>query len=228
MLARAGRRLGSLLFGGSCFLCRGAARELLCARCDADLPRVGAGPCPKCALASPGGALCGRCLARPPAFDATAAALAYRFPSDVLVQALKFLSELALAALFGNLIARRVAAAERADLVVPVPLFPRRLRERGFNQAVEIARNVARLTGTRLDLGSCERILDTPPQFGLPLEERERNVRGAFRCGGLLAGARVAVVDDVMTTGSTLQEIALTLKGAGAARVVNWVVARRP
>ena len=228
MLAQAGRRLGSLLFGGSCFLCRGAAHELLCARCDADLPRLGAELCPKCALASPGGAICGRCLARPPAFDATLAALAYRFPSDVLVQALKFRSELALAALFGNLIAQRVAASERVDLLVPVPLFARRLKERGFNQAVEIARNVARLTVTRLDSGICERILDTPPQFGLPLEERERNVRGAFRCAGLLAGARIAVVDDVMTTGSTLQEVALTLKRAGATRVVNWVVARTP
>lgn len=227
MLAQAGRRLAGLLFGGSCFLCRGAATALLCARCDADLPRLQRELCPKCALASPAGAVCGRCLARPPAFDATQAALAYRFPADVLIQALKFRSELALAGFFGGLLAQRAASEERVDVVVPVPLFPRRLKERGFNQAMEIARHVARVTGARLDPLACERIVDTPAQSDLPMDARERNVRGAFRCRSFL-GERVAVVDDVMTTGSTLDEIARTLKRAGAARVVNWVLARTP
>ena len=225
MLARAGRRIAGLLFGGSCFLCRGAADALLCTRCDADLPRLEGARCPRCALASPAGAICGRCLARPPAFDATTAALAYRFPADVLVQALKFRSQLALAALFGRLLAER--ATERVDRVIPVPLFPRRLRERGFNQALEIARHVVPATGGRLDPHLCERTVDTAAQFDLPMEERERNVRGAFRCRGL-PGRCVAVVDDVMTTGSTLNEIAAALKKAGAERVVNWVVARTP
>ena len=228
MLAQAGRRFAGLFFGGSCFLCRGGADALLCERCDADLPRVGRELCPRCALASPAGALCGRCLARAPAFDATVAALDYRFPADVLVQALKFRSELALAQLFGALLAQRAAAAERVDLVMPVPLFPRRLRERGFNQALEIARHAVRTTGGRLEASLCERIVDTPPQLDLPIEARAKNVRGAFRCATLLAGKRVAVVDDVMTTGSTLDELAATLKRAGAERVVNWVVARTP
>src|SRR5690349_17390757 len=140
MLARSARRLAGLFFGGSCFLCRGAAAELLCERCDADLPRLDGGCCPRCALASPAGAVCGRCLAQPPAYDATVAALSYQFPADVLVQALKFRSELALAGLFANLLEKRAAKTERVGLVVPVPLYPRRLRERGFNQAMEIAR----------------------------------------------------------------------------------------
>ncbi|HEX2648479.1 MAG TPA: ComF family protein [Burkholderiales bacterium] len=228
MLARPARRLAGLLFGGSCFLCRGAAEELLCARCDAELPRLGARCCPRCALESPSGEVCGRCLARPPAFDATAAALAYRFPADVLVQALKFHSELSLAALFGRLLEERVARSERVDHIVPVPLFARRLKERGFNQAMEIARPLARASGARLAPELCERIRDTPAQLGLPLEERRRNVAGAFRCPALVAGASIALVDDVMTTGSTLDEVAATLKRAGAARVVNWVVARTP
>jgi len=99
MLAQTGRRIAQLLFGGSCFLCRGAAGQLLCAACDADLPRLGPGICPRCALASPAGAICGRCLTQPPAYDATHAALAYAFPADALVQALKFRGELALAPL---------------------------------------------------------------------------------------------------------------------------------
>lgn len=219
-------KLGARLFGGSCFLCRGDAEALLCAACDADLPRLDGPLCPRCALPSPAGAACGRCLAQPPAYDGTTAALAYRFPADVLVQALKFRGELALAALLGGLIAARVAGAEPIDCLVPVPLSRRRLKERGFNQALEIAREIARRAGVRLEVDLCERTLDTPEQVGLPLEERAKNVRGAFRCARPLVAARVAVVDDVMTTGSTLQEVAAALKAAGAARVVNWVAAR--
>jgi len=217
-----------MLFGGSCFLCRGAAQELLCERCDADLPRLGRERCPRCALESPAGAVCGRCLARPPAFDATVAALSYQFPADVLVQALKFRSELALAAFFGQLLEARAAKSERVDFVVPVPLFAQRLRERGFNQAIEIARPLARAAGARLAPELCERIRDTPPQLGLPLEERRKNVAGAFRCPAPVAGATLALVDDVMTTGATLDEIAQSFKRSGAARVVCWVLARTP
>ena len=110
MLANLGRRIGSLLFGGSCFLCRGRAEDLLCRECDADLPRLDGDLCPRCALASPAGAVCGRCLAQPPHYDATVAALAYRFPADVLVHALKFRAELALAPLFAGLLSQKLAA----------------------------------------------------------------------------------------------------------------------
>ena len=211
-----------LLFGGSCYLCRGAAADLLCAACDADLPRLAGPRCPRCALDSPRGELCGRCLSEAPHYDATVAVLAYEFPADALVHALKFRGELALGAFLGKEMARRVSAVE-IDFVVPVPLSAARLRTRGYNHAAEVARHL--LPG-KLDLALCERSRDTPPQIDLPFAERRRNVRGAFRCTRALAGASVAVVDDVMTTGATLNELARTLKGAGAARVVNWVVAR--
>jgi ComF family protein len=224
MLASLGRRAASLLFGGSCYLCRGAAHGILCESCDADLPRLGSAHCPRCALASPGGAVCGRCLTQPPAYDATSAALAYAFPADVLVQALKFRGELALAPVLGELLARCVS--EAADCIMPVPISDERLRSRGYNQSLEIARRVAVLTGARLAPELCERRRDTAAQMDLPLEERAKNVRGAFHCPGIVGSATVAVLDDVMTTGATLDEIAATLKGAGATRVVNWVVAR--
>ncbi|HZQ72532.1 MAG TPA: ComF family protein [Burkholderiales bacterium] len=220
------KSLSSRLFGGSCFLCRGAARELLCAACLADLPRLPAAQCPRCALASPLGALCGRCLARPPHFDGTVAALAYAFPADALVHALKFRGELALAPLLASLLRERLAPLRDIDCVVPVPLAARRLRERGYNQAVEIARPVASALRAPLELALCERSRDTATQTELPWSERAKNVRGAFRATRPLGGASIAVVDDVMTTGSTLDELAATLKQAGAARVVNWVVAR--
>ncbi|HXZ51497.1 MAG TPA: ComF family protein [Burkholderiales bacterium] len=232
MLLRAAHRFASHLFGGTCVLCRGAAdpardEGLLCAACDADLPRADGALCPRCALRSPNGAFCGRCLSQPPAYDATVAALEYRFPADVLVQALKFRGELALAAPLGRLLGARVAAAcERVDWVLPVPLSAARLRARGYNQSLEIGRHAARALGAPLAAHACERSRDTPPQSALRWDERAKNVRGAFRCTVPLQGAAVAVVDDVMTTGATLEEIAAALKRAGAVRVVNCVLAR--
>ena len=215
-------KLASVLFGGSCFVCRGAARALLCAQCDAELPRLAEALCPRCALESPSAAVCGRCLTQSPAYDATHAALAYDFPADALVHALKFRGELALAPLLASFLAGKVRG-ERVDHVVPVPLSTERLRQRGYNQAVEIARH---LRNDALALALCERTRDAPPQIELPYDQRQRNVRGAFRCSRALTGARIAVVDDVMTTGATLDELARTLKAAGAAHVQNWVVAR--
>jgi ComF family protein len=209
-------------FGGSCFLCRGAANTVLCAACEADLPRLAGPRCPRCALESPRGEVCGRCLSKPPHYDATVAALAYEFPADALVHSLKFRGELALAEHLGAILDGCIADQD-VDSVIAVPLSADRLRSRGYNQAVEIARHVARRS---VELDLCVRERDTPAQMDLPYAERRRNVRGAFRCTRALPGASVAVVDDVMTTGATLDEIASVLKRAGAARVVNWVVAR--
>ncbi len=218
--------LSNLLFGGSCFLCRGAARGILCPACDADLPRLAGTLCPRCALPAPGSAVCGRCLADAPHYDATVAALAYRFPADTLVHSLKFRSQLALAPLLGDLLLKCIPAGERVDCLLPVPLSKERLRERGYNQAAEIARHVAKERRVRLELTIVIRERNTRAQSDLPWSDRARNVRGAFRCERSLDGAAIAVVDDVMTTGATLAELAATLKRAGAARVVNWVVAR--
>src|SRR5260221_14394292 len=154
-------KLASVLFGGSCFVGRGAARRLLCAQCDAELPRLGASLCPRCALDSPEGAVCGRCLTRSPAYDATHAALAYDFPADALVHALKFRGELALAPLLASFLADKVRRAQ-VDHVGPVPLSVERLRHRGYNQAAEIAPHLRK---DRLELALCERTRDSPPQI---------------------------------------------------------------
>src|SRR5439155_258575 len=135
------------------------ARALLCAQCEAELPRLERPLCPRCALESPDGAICGRCLSQSPAYDPTHAALAYDFPADALVQALKFRSELALAPLLAGLLADKLDG-ERVDCVVPVPLSAQRLRSRGYNQAVEIARHLQK---HGLELALCERTRDAPP-----------------------------------------------------------------
>ena len=211
-------------FGGDCALCAGRSdAEALCAACVACLPALPES-CPQCALPSPGGSACGGCLVDPPHYDATLALWLYEFPCDRLVQALKYRAWLALAPFFARSLAARPLPA--VDLLVPMPLHPNRLAARGFNQAAEIARTLARLRGVMFAPRGARRVRDTTAQTDLPYEERTRNVRSAFACALDLSGKRVAVVDDVMTTGATLNELASVLKRAGAARVENWVVAR--
>jgi ComF family protein len=111
-------------------------------------------------------------------------------------------------------------------MLVAMPLHPARLRQRGFNQSHEIAKALSRRLGIPLAAEACLRTRDTTPQASLPWKERTRNIRGAFACHGNVSGKRIAVVDDVMTTGASLDELARTLRRAGAARVEAWVVAR--
>lgn len=211
----------------TCLLCGAVSTAgALCPGCHADLPWHRQPHCPRCATPTPGGQLCGACLRQPPAFECTVAALAYRFPADRMIPRLKYHGQLALAPALGACLADALADAPRPDRVVPMPLHPARLRERGCNHATEIARSVTRRLGLPLDPESCRRIRDTPPQMGLGHDARRRNLRGAFACSTDLGGERIAVVDDVMTTGTSLDELAAALKRAGAAEVDCWVVAR--
>lgn len=216
------------LIAPSCLLCAGASEgALLCVPCDADLPRLAAlhgERCDICALPITSGMRCGACLSSPPAYDHVCAAFTYAFPADVLVQALKYRSLLAIAPLFGNAVARSLD--ERPEVIIPMPLADARLRERGFNQGQEIARHVATITGIPLLARACRRVRNTPPQATLPREERAKNIRNAFVCDEDFSGRHVAVVDDVITTGATLNELARNLKRAGAARVTGLIVAR--
>lgn len=211
----------------ACLLCGATVRgEPLCPGCRHDLPKLDDDRCPQCALPSPGGAFCGACLRHPPAFDHTEAAHAYAFPLDALVRHCKYQGALELTDLFARELAQRVAGRDRADVIIPMPLHPRRLGERGFNQAAEIARRLSRRLLIPWRADACRRMRDTSPQAGLDLKARRRNLRGAFQCDGNLAGQRVALVDDVMTSGTSLDELAKVAKKAGAASVTAWVVAR--
>jgi len=161
---------------------------------------------------------------RPRQFDRTLALWRYEFPCNELVLSLKYHARLALAGFFARKLASR--SLPRVDLIVPMPLHPGRLAKRGFNQALEIARELSGYAGARIESRGARRIKDTAQQTDLPYDMRAKNVRGAFACSLNLSGRTVAVVDDVMTTGATLDEFARTLKLAGAVRVENWVVAR--
>jgi len=231
MLARAGSKarhwVERFALPQSCVFCRGPeARTGICPGCRADLPGREAERCPVCADLSPGGQRCGRCLSEPPAYSRVVTAVSYQFPADAAIQRLKYAGALHLARPLGALLAECVATEPMPDLILPMPLSPQRLRERGFNQALELARVVCGALGLTLDVERCVRARDTPPQVSLPWDERRRNVRGAFQMRGPGEVARVAVVDDVLTTGATLDELAQVLRRAGAREVVGWVVAR--
>ncbi len=214
-------------FPFSCLLCGVTSGPgYLCKACLADLPWHRLPQCPRCASPTPNGQVCGICLKRPPAFDRTRAALAYAFPLDRLIPRLKYNGQLAIAPALGECLAAAVAPGPRPDCLIPMPLHARRIRERGFNHATEIARELAKQLDLPLDTDSCQRIRDTPPQMGLKHDARRRNLRGAFTCSGNVRGRRIALVDDVMTTGTSLDELAATLKQAGAMEVETWVVAR--
>jgi len=222
-----GAKFARLLPGQPCFLCGAHSYAgLCCPGCDDDLPRLTTAHCPVCALPTLAGHVCGHCLNQPPAFDHTVAAFTYEFPVDKLVQTLKFRERLILASYLGDALAQRIVSLP--DFIVALPLHPTRLRERGFNQSLLLARQISRRLKVPVLPDACERVRNTPPQSTLPWKERDKNMRQAFLCkpGIDLRGKHVAIVDDVMTTGASIGELARTLKHAGAREVSAWVVAR--
>ncbi|MDX1381519.1 MAG: ComF family protein [Xanthomonadales bacterium] len=199
-----------------------------CAGCRADLPAAPA-RCPRCASSLPAAAdqACGACLRRPPPWTCAVAAWCYAWPVDRLVQGLKFQRrpQVAVALAAGLAETLRSRGGQRPLALVPVPLHRWRLAQRGYNQAHEIARALARQLDLPLRAGALRRTRHTAAQSGLAATQRRRNLAGAFRAAGRLP-AHVALVDDVMTPGSTLAVCTRTLLRAGARRVDVWVVAR--
>ena len=219
-------RIAAYLLPGSCLLCSAdSAGALLCASCVADLPPLPDARCPQCGVETTLGERCGACLKEPPAFTHTVALFRYEFPVDRLIQALKYGHQLPLANWFGQCLSREILAAGH-DLILPLPLHPTRLQSRGFNQSAEIARTISRELGMQMNTSCLTRTRATPPQAALPLKERARNVRGAFECRDDLGGKRILLVDDVMTSGSTLRECARILKLHGATQITVVVAAR--
>lgn len=205
--------------------CPGAAA---CPGCLADLPWLVV-TCSGCGAPLPGGVHCGACPATLAPYARAWSALAYEYPVDRLITAAKFGGELAVAAGLGELLAGAAAGRPRpprGSLLVPVPLHWRRQAARGYNQAEEIARPLARRLGYRLAGGLCRRARATPPQASLGSADRRANLTGAFTAGGLPAGATVIVLDDVLTTGATAGVVGEVLRAAGAGRLEFWSVAR--
>ncbi|TKS55129.1 ComF family protein [Luteimonas yindakuii] len=226
--------LGRLLYPARCPLCREAADEAsgLCAACAGRLPWLGAA-CARCALPLMGaqavGDSCGACLQRAPPLRFVQASFLYGHPLDRLLPRFKFHRDLACGRLLARWMLPACAAAPRPQMLVPLPLHAARLRERGYDQALELARPLARALDLPLRTDLLVRMRATAAQSSLDAEARRRNVRGAFRVQGRAAvPTHVALIDDVMTTGATLHAAARALHRAGVARVDAWVCARVP
>lgn len=214
------------MFPASCLLCgQSSGNAPICPDCHRDLPLTSPVACPCCGDSDGGNELCGHCLRQPPAFTRTFSVWRYAFPADSLIQALKYQHQLPLAPWFGTLLAQQVPAGSY-DLVIPLPLHPSRLRERGFNQSALIAGALAKTAHAAIDYTSLQRIRATAAQAGLNLQARQSNVRHAFHCTREMHGKRILLVDDVMTTGATLREAARILDLHGAQQIQLGVIAR--
>jgi ComF family protein len=241
-------RLLRVALQNRCFLCGNMSHLEICRDCELEALEYSLDDTPRCvccaltlAWIEDPAQRCSRCAVEPPAFDATLAFADYSAPYDTLALALKFSARLNLAGWFARKLAQLAHHADvQPDLIVPVPLARTRLAQRGFNQSWEIARVLGRLLDSNASATTVTRNRATLPQSALAdVQSRRDNVQGAFsvaRYEGLfgrkrirsLDGLHLAVVDDVMTSGATLNALAQQLKQAGAARVTNLVALRTP
>lgn len=226
-----------LVFGSLCLLCSGPAplgQAGLCPRCRAKMAPLAGGLCPGCGgvLEPEEGELCRGCRASPPPFDLARSYTAYLGAAREMVLAFKYARRPGLARAMAGLMApwaaEKLAEAGGFDVLVPVPLHPKRLRERGYNQAALLARRIAGALKMPVDYTGLARVKPTAPQTGLEVDARFKNVKGAFRLLGKepFGSKRVALVDDVLTSGATAAECAKTLKQGLARRVVVLTFAR--
>ena len=223
----------SYLYPPTCAMCGciSDTRLDLCTQCHDVLPH-NSSACSQCALPLDGAsdkALCGQCLNSTHSFDKTFSLFQYSNPIDHIIQALKFNGKLRFANLLGNLLADALSSRPPESLpevIIPVPLHPSRQRERGFNQAVEIARPVSRALNIPLDYHGCIRSRPTIAQSTLSAKKRHSNIRGAFAVKRKINIKNVAILDDVITTGQTVNELAHTLKQHGIQNIEVWSIAR--
>lgn len=221
----------NIILPSRCYLCDqpGLTDKDLCGACLRELP-FNQHYCPICALPLPESAaasLCGQCLASPPPFSASHAPFLYQGSLPYLIAQLKFRRHPHTARLLAQLMAEHIMAFEqRPQCLIPVPLHPARHRERGFNQALELARHLSKHLSIPLVADSCIRQRDTAHQTELSGAERRKNLRHAFQVTKPIHYDHVAIIDDVMTTGATASALTQTLLKAGVESVEAWVCAR--
>lgn len=214
-----------------CILCGApveSAADRLCRPCRAEMPLQQAGACPCCGGPAAVAIECVRCFPRPPAFDSCLSGCAYRYPVDQMIKRLKYQARLDLAHALSRPLLETVERnmAVFPDCLVPTPMHDTRLRRRGFNQAREIARVLSRRLSLPVDDALLRRHKVTAYQYELRPEQRKKNVMGAFSLIKSIRYENIAVVDDILTTGATADELARLLKRNGAQHVQVWCLAR--
>ncbi len=210
---------------GACFFCLAKTNKTWCDHCEHDfiLDRP---QCPICARKSSSGNPCGSCLKHQPFFTKTEVLFNYQYPGNHLIKAFKFNSRPELAKNFAKKLAHKLNAEPLPNALIPVPLHKHRQQERGYNQSLEFASCLGNLLGITVNTSLCRRIIDTERQSSLPMKTRKNNVKDAFKLRYTKPFDYVVIVDDVVTTGSTVNEIAYLLKKSGCRRVDVWAIAR--
>ncbi|HIB83184.1 MAG TPA: ComF family protein [Chromatiales bacterium] len=226
------KSIQSALFPSICLLCGVAGEEPfnLCRACRRELPHCPRA-CQRCAVPLIGvgtSPLCGACQRQPPLYEHCHAALDYAYPVDYLIQRFKFHGDLVAGKTLGHLLLNSLEARPPPipDTLIPVPLHRSRLRERGFNQTALLATHLGRSLHIPVVADAVERGKTTPAQAGLSIIQRRDNLRGVFESRLSLANQHVVIVDDVMTSGHTADELGRCLRRAGARRVDVWLCAR--
>jgi ComF family protein len=201
----------------------------LCPGCENSLPWYLSPRCPQCALPTSSGTICGICLQHPPAFDRTLAAFRYAYPLDRLLQQFKYHQQLPLGKSLAEIMLPKLPPLiknDRPEIMLAMPMHLLRIKQRGFNHALELAKHFHQALHIPLEIEGCLRVVDTPTQAGMDMKTRTRNLRNAFVSETHWEGKHVMVVDDVMTTGASMHAVAKVLKQSGAGKVTALVFAR--
>jgi len=217
----------------TCPVCNAISSERICTSCTQSLPTIKA-QCQQCGLplypneSDTGKLYCGRCLSKRPYFDRCISPFHYKPPINQLITDLKFHQKLYYANLLGHLLLEKIKQQNTPlpECIIPVPLHSKRLRQRGFNQALEIARPIARILSLPLEPFYCQRIIATSPQMQQNRQARQNNIKNAFKINQPVSYQHIAIVDDVMTTGSTVNELARKFRQCGVEQIQIWSVAR--
>jgi ComF family protein len=227
------KRILYQLYPSICVLCggRGQGHRPLCGDCEQDLPE-NSHACTRCACPLPldvDARLCARCLQQAPPFDQAWSPFLYAQPLEWMIHQFKFNAKLYMGRLLADMvIARLPVRPDPPECIIPVPLHPRRLRQRGFNQSMELAHHLGTALAVPVDDQHCHKIIHTSAQTGKTARQRRRNVRHAFRFDNRPQYRHVVLLDDVITTGSTVSELARVLRAQGVRRVDAWSIARAP
>jgi ComF family protein len=225
------KTISRIILPSRCVLCQGPGHADLdiCQSCYQSLPFI-QHACAQCALPLEGEArmdsLCGYCLNHPPVFDHSLSLLRYENKAVQLVTRYKFHNSLSYSKLLAELLLGQLINIEKADCMIAVPLHKKRLYQRGFNQSHELAKLISKRLGIPLTSRVVERVRETEKQTGLDAKQRRQNIRGAFAVMEPIQYRHVALVDDVVTTGSTVNELARVLKKAGVQTISVWSIAR--
>ncbi len=215
-----------LILPGTCFFCLAKTNSAWCNNCERDFI-LEISRCPVCARQSPHNTVCGTCLKQPPDFTSAEVLFNYQYPASHLIKALKFYNRPELARCFAEILTKKlIKKTPLPESIIAVPLHKNRQRERGYNQSLEFAAQISNRLGLTLSPSLCSRIINTGPQSTLPMKVRRKNVKGAFCLNNSSVPKHIAIVDDVITTGSTVNELARLLKKGGCRRVDVWAISR--